>query len=209
LSHKSLDPAALQSKTRLVFVRHAQSYANIDKVWHGQTDTELTEKGYGQTELLGAGFHSFMSPDVIYASPLQRTRHTAQAIADQHRLELHLDPRLMEFDLGDWEGIRFADLRDKMSLIHDPNFEAPGGESQLLVKNRMVEAVEEIYHNNQGKNVVLVSHGVAMAVAFAHYLHGDTTRWVEYTTHNTAISELCLNSSELLSFNDTEHLGDV
>jgi len=209
LSHKSHDPAALKLKTRLVFVRHAESYANIDKVWHGQTDTELTEKGYGQTELLGAGFHRFMSPDVIYASPLQRTRHTAQAIADQHRLELHLDPRLMEFDLGDWEGIRFADLRDKMSLIHDPNFEAPGGESQLLVKNRMVEAVEEIYHNNQGKNVVLVSHGVAMAVAFAHYLHGDTTRWVEYTTHNTAISELCLNSSELLSFNDTEHLGDV
>ena len=209
MSHKSHDPAALKSKTRLVFVRHAQSYANIEKVWHGQTDTELTDKGYGQTKLLGAGFHHYMSPDVIYASPLQRTRHTAQAIADPHGLELQLDPRLMEFHLGDWEGIKFAELRDKMNLIRDPLFEAPGGESQLLVKNRMVEAVEEIYHNNQGKNIVLVSHGVAMAVAFAHYLHGDTTRWVEYTTHNTAISELCLSSSELLSFNDTEHLGDV
>jgi broad specificity phosphatase PhoE len=96
-----------------------------------------------------------------------------------------------------------------MNLIRDPHFEAPGGESQLLVKDRMVEAIEEIYHNNQGKNIVLVSHGVAIAVAFAHYLHGDTTRWVDYTTHNTAISELCLKSSELLSFNDTEHLGDV
>jgi hypothetical protein len=48
----------------------------------------------------------------------------------------------------------------------------------------------------------------SLALAFAHYLHGDTTRWVDYTTHNTAISELCLSSSELLSFNDTEHLGD-
>ncbi len=208
MSHKTHDPAALKSKTRLVFVRHAESYANIDKVWHGQTDTELTDKGYGQIEQLGAGFHQHMSPDVIYASPLQRTRHTAQAIADRHGLELQLDPRLMEFHLGDWEGTRFSELREKMNSIRDPHFEAPGGESQLLVKNRMVQAIEEIYQNHQGENIVLVSHGVAMAVAFAHYLHGDVTRWVEYTTHNTAVSELCLTSNKLLSFNDSGHLGD-
>ena len=208
MSHKSHDTGALKSKTRLVFVRHAQSFANIDKVWHGQTDTALTEKGYDQAKLLGAGFHHFMSPDVIYASPLQRTRHTAQAIADQHGLDLQLDSRLMEFHLGDWEGIRFAELRDKMDLIRDPYFEAPGGESQLSVRDRMVEAIEEIYHRHACENVVLVSHGVAIAVAIAHYLHNDTTRWVDYTTHNTAISELCPGSGELLSFNDTGHLGD-
>ena len=90
---------------KIYFVRHGQTYANIDKVWHGQTDTELTPEGYEQTRKLGAYFSNYITPTVIYSSPLQRARITAEAIGQGFNLEVIQDPRLMELDLGDWSNL--------------------------------------------------------------------------------------------------------
>ena len=199
-------------KGRLLMVRHGQTAANIDKVWHGSTDTALTDHGREQARRLGAHFHRIATPDVIYASPLQRARDTARAIADTHGLTLNLDPRLMEFSLGEWEGIKFDDIEilhgATGELYGNPDFAAPGGESQRMVRNRMVAAIDEILHRHPDQNVVLVSHGTALGIAIAHYLHNDTTRWLDYIKHNTAVSELAANRRELLFFNRTEHLDD-
>ncbi|GAB3098841.1 histidine phosphatase family protein [Aestuariicella hydrocarbonica] len=195
---------------RLAFVRHAETFANVRRVWHGQTDTALTPRGQEQAAYLGKSFHQFMQPDIIIASPLQRTRHTAQAIADQHQLPVQLDPRLMEFHLGDWEDTSFDDLQEKMGvaarLKDEPDFTPPNGDSQNSVRQRMVEAIEDILQQYAGANVVVVSHGVAIAIALAHYLHSDTTQWLNYSMNNTGISELCLRSKSLPVFNHTEHL---
>ena len=207
------DKSAYHRPPRLTFVRHAETFANVNKVWHGQTDTALTDHGHQQAQLLGQHFHQHKTPDVIIASPLQRTRHTAEAIARQHQLELSLDPRLMEFHLGDWEDTSFADLKGKLAvaarLRDEPDFTPPNGESQTMVRKRMVEAIEEIIVEHAGQNVVIVSHGVAIAVALAHYLHRDTTRWLDYNMSNTGIAELNLNEKRLDVFNNTDHLQNV
>lgn len=195
---------------RLGLVRHGQTYANIDKVWHGHTDTELTSEGYRQAKQLGEHFHHYMKPDVIYASPLQRARITAESIAKPFDLDVNLDPRLMEFNLGDWEGRTFNSLKVEddilQKLVTDPSFTAPNGESQLLVKKRIVTAIDEVVNRHPKQNVVIVAHGVTLAIALSHYLDDDTTLWTQYSKSNTAFSELCLNSKTLLSFNQTEHL---
>lgn len=199
--------------SRLVFVRHAQTHANVQRVWHGQTDTELTETGHLQAARLGQHFHQIMQPDVIVASPLLRTRLTAQAIADAHNLPVALDPRLMEFHLGDWENTSFDDLQGKMAvaarLRDEPDFTPPNGESQNMVRQRMVEAVEDIIQEHAGAQVAIVSHGVAIAVTLAHYLVDDTTKWLQYNMNNTGITELCLATRSLPSFNLTPHLQEV
>ena len=69
----------------------------------------------------------------------------------------------------------------------------------------MVEAIEEIIHKHPDEHVVIVSHGVALGIAISHYLHGDTTRWLDYTHLNTAYSELCPVNKTLLMFNKTDH----
>ena len=198
---------------RLGLVRHGQTHANVDKVWHGRTDTELTELGRQQADQLGEHFHQYMQPDIIVASPLQRARLTAQAIADRFDIPVRLDPRLMEFDLGDWEGATFQSLQDSRNimeqLVVNPDFTAPNGESQNLVKRRMVAAIEELSHQHAHQNIVIVAHGVSIGIALSHFLDGDTTQWPKYSKHNTAFSELCLNSNTLLSYNKTDHLdGD-
>lgn len=196
-------------KGRLVLVRHGQTSANIERVWHGSTNTPLTEHGHQQARKLGSYFHNIMQPDVIYASPLQRALKTAQAIADAHQLDVKLDPRLQEFCLGDWEGVKFEDIdmtHDREGRLYsDPDFAPPNGESQHMVRNRMVEAIEEIIQRHPDQHIVLVSHGVALGIALSHYLHQDTTRWLDYSHHNTAFSELCPTNKTLLMFNKTDH----
>lgn len=199
----------MDKKGRLLFVRHGQTPANIGGVWHGSTDTPLSELGHLQVKWLGDYFEQVMVPDVIYASPLQRAHLTARGIAEPRGLSVKLDPRLQEFCLGEWEGVTF----DAISQIHDPHqrlnrdpdFAPPGGESQKIVRQRMIAAIEEILLRHPEENVVVVSHGVALAIALAHYLHQDTTRWVNYSHQNTAISELCTTEKKLLFFNKTDH----
>ena len=200
----------MNNRTRLGLVRHGQTYANVEQVWHGQTDTALTEHGQQQARLLGRHFHHYMQPEVVYASPLQRARLTAEAIAGQFGIPVRLDPRLMEFDLGDWEGASYESLRGAGNimeqLVRNPDFTAPNGESQNLVRKRMVEAIEEITHRHPHQNIVIVAHGVSIGIALSHLIDGDTTQWPKYSKANTAFSELCLNTGTLLSYNRTDHL---
>lgn len=200
----------MKKQTRLGLVRHGQTRANIDQVWHGHTDTALTELGQKQARMLGRHFHRYMQPEVIYASPLQRARLTAEAVGTQFGIPVQLDSRLMEFNLGDWEGATFESLRgagDIMEqLVRNPDFSPPNGESQNLVKTRMVEAIEEITARHPQQNIVIVAHGVSIGIALSHLIHADTTLWPRYSKANTAFSELCLDTGTLLSYNKTDHL---
>jgi broad specificity phosphatase PhoE len=198
---------------RLGLVRHGQTAANIDQVWHGHTDTELTELGHRQARSLGAYFHHYMRPEVIYASPLQRARLTAEAVGERFAIPVQLDPRLRELSLGDWEGVTFESMRGDngtmRKLVREPDFTPPNGESQNLVRKRMVAAIEDITRRHPGQNVVLFTHGVAMGIALSYLVEGDSSLWHRYTKDNTAFSELCLSTRTLLSFNRTDHLTPV
>lgn len=195
---------------RIALVRHGQTYANIGNYWHGQTDTELTEEGYQQIQKLGRHFHRYMRPDVIYTSPLQRARLTAESIAKPFDLDVQHDPRLMEFNLGDWEGGYFDTIDAPRStiekLVTDANFIAPNGESQEMVRQRFVESLEEIVATHHDKNIVIVAHGISIGITLSHYLEGVTTAWPKYSKDNTGFSELCLNTKSLLTHNVTDHL---
>ena len=79
----------------LTIVRHGETAANTDGVWHGSTDTPLSERGHRQAAAVGAhlaGIDAGFS--VVYSSPLQRARHTAEAIAQQLALDIEFDPSL-------------------------------------------------------------------------------------------------------------------
>ena len=90
--------------------------------------------------------------------------------------------------------------------MRNPDFSPPNGESQNLVKKRMVEAIEEITARHPQQNIVIVAHGVSIGIALSHLIHADTTLWPKYSKANTAFSELCLDTGTLLSYNRTDHL---
>ena len=58
--------------SRLLLVRHGQIRANIDSVWHGSTDAELTERGQEEARLVATHI-ARVRPDVaaVYTSHLE------------------------------------------------------------------------------------------------------------------------------------------
>ena len=202
------------SRTLLTLVRHGQTSANIDAVWHGSTDTPLTPHGHDQAAaaaaIIKSDYHSVAPVSCVYSSPLERAHHTAKAIADGLGLMPQLDPELAEYDLGEWEGLSFSHLFEDKKLFHnmraDHDYAPHGGESPRQVGDRIALAFRRIADRHPGERVVIVSHGGALSIAFGLILDNDYGRW-NRMMDNCAITELVLDPEpELISFNQIEHL---
>ena len=99
----------------------------------------------------------------IYASPLQRTRESAEILAARLGLPIAFRDDLLELDFGEWTGTTFDAIRA------DPRWQAwstqrslaaiPGGESMREVQQRVVAALLELNEQHLHETVVLVSHG--------------------------------------------------
>jgi len=196
---------------KLSIVRHGETSANTGGVWHGSTDTPLSDRGREQAKAVGAHFGSQPGPfHHVYASPLQRARHTAEAIANVLELEIREEPRLTEFDLGSWEGKSYQSLYtdyklwDKMK--EDPHFADHGGESPRQVVDRYVGALRDIATAHPGENVVVVGHGGALSMAIAELIEGVYTAWGKVMT-NCGVTDLWFEPEPRIErFNFTDHL---
>jgi broad specificity phosphatase PhoE len=197
----------------LTLVRHGETTANIDGVWHGSTDTPLTDRGRLQADRVAAFLARRHPLAAVYSSPLRRARDTAVAIAKALGLEPRLEPDLSEYHLGRWEGKTYRELYETHRLWHhmktDPDFAPHGGESPRLVTERMTSVLQRIAARHGDERVVVVAHGGALSMGLAAVLEGDYTQW-RRVMDNCAVSELVLEPEpELLSFNLTEHLQGV
>jgi len=198
----------------LTIVRHGETAANTDGVWHGSTDTPLSERGHRQAAAVGAhlaGIDAGFS--VVYSSPLQRARHTAEAIAQQLALDIEFDPGLTEYDLGSWEGKTYRELYSDYKLWdhmkNDPHFAPHGGESPLQVVERYVGALRRIAAHHPNERVVVVGHGGALSMAFAELTEGAYTAWGKVMS-NCAFSELRIEPEPVLERFDVQaHLEGV
>ena len=132
----------------------------------------LTERG--RAEVAAVAERLAAEPvAALYASPLQRTRETAEILSDRLGLPIEFHDDLMELDFGEWTGATFDAIRA------DPRWQAwstqrslatiPGGESMRAVQRRVVEALLEIDERHRKETVVVVSHGdvIRSALVFA------------------------------------------
>jgi probable phosphoglycerate mutase len=202
------------SRTVLILVRHGETPANSDGVWHGSLDTPLSERGKKQASRVAQRIEgSFPDAAAVYSSDLQRARNTAEPIAAALGLERRLDEQLREYDLGSWEGKTYSELYHEHKLWHhirtDPDFAPHGGESPRQVAERLTAALKSIAAGHPRQRVVVVTHGGALSMAMGAILDGSYTRW-RTVMDNCAISELTFEPEpELLSFNLTDHLEDL
>lgn len=203
---------ATPDATHLILVRHGQIQANIDKCWHGWTDSALTDEGHRQAERAAARIAA-EHPDIraIYASPLQRAFNTAQKIAAALGLEVMPEPRLKEYGIGILEGVSFGDLHREHQFFQqidaNPAYAPEGGESITQVGDRVRAALLELRQRHTGEKILAVSHGAAMALALADLLEQNLYAWGNYHFLNTAVTEVHLGTSpQLLRFNCVSHL---
>ena len=89
--------------TRFIMVRHGQTEWNVGDRFRGRADITLNDTGADQARRVAVALAA--EPiDAIYASPLNRTMHTAEFIAGT-RATIVPDPSLMDIDYGDWQGV--------------------------------------------------------------------------------------------------------
>lgn len=159
---------------KLVLIRHGESQANkIDKEQYkllcGRYDCDLTEHGIEQALSLKDN-ELIKNADAVYCSPLKRTIHTAKLLTDK---ELHIDERIQERTMGDFDGKALSDLENNpkytkyfsdtkfMNYRNSFTVSAPNGENYSDVVERVTDFLNEIYLKNY-KQVVIVSHAVAI-----------------------------------------------
>ncbi|MFT6016307.1 MAG: broad specificity phosphatase PhoE, partial [Candidatus Azotimanducaceae bacterium] len=64
----------------LILIRHGEIDANVKRLWHGTTDSELNQLGLRQAAALGEKIHGkYPYITKVYSSPLKRTMRTAEA----------------------------------------------------------------------------------------------------------------------------------
>ncbi len=153
-------------------MRHGESEGNALGYYDsdGCETNGLTEKGREQT-LASAEALAGKGIEKIYASPMLRTKETAELVAEKLGLSgdnIVYDDRLKEINFGEFSGKdaenpieRFAEWK-KGKGYEDV---IPGGESYFDAKNRFGSFLYELEETRVGEKVLIVSHGVVFESA--------------------------------------------
>lgn len=201
--------------TTLYIVRHAEAEGNIKEFFQGRIDTEISENGRKQLELLAERFKD-VKIDAIYSSTLKRARETAEKINIYHNLTINTDSGLVEIDGGKFEGKSWAELPElypeqyRKWKTQMQDFQAPDGESMTDVYNRMVSTVNKIVEENQGKTILIVSHGCAVRNYLCYACGKPLSEILELGwSDNTAVSKIVYDDEmkpKVIFKNNSDHL---
>lgn len=191
-----------------MIARHAQTEWSLSGRHTGRTDIPLTATGEAAAVSLGKRLADHHFGRAI-SSPLDRARTTA-ALAGYRDPEI--DPNLLEWDYGDYEGVTTADIR-----VDRPGWDlwtdgAPNGESPHDVSARADAAVA---------NAVDICAGGSDAIVFGHghMLTALAVRWLGLPIENGQHFRISTGSVGILRWkrehrvldlwNDRSHLTDA
>lgn len=99
--------------------------------------------------------------DVIICSPLIRAKETADIINEGRNLPMIIDDRLIERNLGIYEGIPNSQEIFNQIRYYTKNVPVEGGEDCQTYTKRVFEFLDDIIKKYKGKyeNILICSHG--------------------------------------------------
>jgi probable phosphoglycerate mutase len=172
---------------RIVVVRHGETAWSRERRHTGRTDLPLTEEGREQAltlveRLAGLDFAA------VFVSPLRRARETCELAGFAARAVV--DPDLIEWDYGAYEGMTSAEIEQQRSgwvLFRDGVI---GGETIDDVAARAERVLTRV--RAIGGDVLLFGHG--------HQLRILTARWLEYPATAAQHLQLATASPSTLGY---------
>ncbi|MBP3596120.1 MAG: histidine phosphatase family protein [Clostridia bacterium] len=165
-------------KTKIIIVRHAECFGNIENKLSGITDFELTLTGMVQIKKLASRLED-EKIEKIYSSPLKRAKKTANGIAEKLNITNIIEnENLIEINYGECDGMTWEEIDDKYPKIrgewkeknHYP-IGIPGQEPYADLQKRITNEIIKLANENLGKTICIVSHGIAIG-SFMCYVHG-------------------------------------
>jgi len=189
---------------KIYLARHGETAWSLTGQHTGLTDLPLTKLGEQNAQRL-RGRLSGMVFESVFTSPLRRARRTCELAGFGSVAEI--DPDLLEWNYGDYEGRRTVDIhaeRPDWQLFRDG---APGGESPQQVAERADNVVDRL--RAVSGNVLIFSSG--------HFLRMLAGSWIGLEPYEARSLMLSTASLSVLGYehleqpaitlwNDTSHL---
>jgi len=193
---------------KIYLARHGQTQWSLSGQHTGRSDIPLTAEGEENARRLGKRLARIKEPiALVLTSPVHRARRTAELAGFGDRAQV--DPDLYEWDYGEYEGRKTADIRRERpdwQLFRDG---VPGGETLEQVAARADRVIARV--RAAGGNAILFSSG--------HILRVLGARWCVFEPSAAGHLDLGTASLSVLSYehsleepvvrlwNDREHLN--
>ena len=149
----------------LHFIRHGETEWSLSGQHTGRTDIALTAHGEAQARALGPSLRLLQSAHVL-TSPRQRARRTCELAGLGAAAEI--EPELAEWDYGNYEGLRTADIRKARPGWNIFADGCPGGETPQQVSSRADRLIASLAALDG--NTALFSHGQFGCVLAARWI---------------------------------------
>jgi broad specificity phosphatase PhoE len=196
----------MSDQTPLIYLaRHGETAWSLSGQHTGLTDLPLTDRGERNARRLGEGLRSEKFAH-IFTSPLQRARRTCELAGFGTAAEV--DPDLVEWNYGDYEGRRTVEIRRERpdwQLFRDG---CPGGESLEQIGTRADRVVVRL-RAGEG-NVLLFSSGHFLRVLAARWLGLDAAAGKYFVLSTASLSilgyEHDVSEPAIRLWNDTQHV---
>ncbi|MGW0395177.1 bifunctional RNase H/acid phosphatase [Streptomyces sp. NPDC003042] len=200
-----------------VLLRHGETALTPQKRFSGSggSDPELSPAGRRQAAAVAEALAARGTVQAVVSSPLLRCRETAHAVADRLGLPVTVEQGLRETDFGAWEGLTFAEVRerfpDDLQAWLDSPKAAPtgGGESFTAVTRRVSAARDRLLAVYAGRTVLVVTHvtPVKTLVRLALGAPPESLFKMELSAASlSAVAYYADGNASVRLLNDTSHL---
>lgn len=176
---------------KLYVTRHGETAWNKENKVCGRTELSLNETGRQQAQETAqklAGVHF----DRVVCSPMVRARQTAELICQGRDVPIERHRALIEQSYGECEG---ADRFDEGFLSHKRNFADgyPGGESHMVLAQRVYRFLEELASRCPDETVLVVCHGGVCRVIESYFHPMSNDAFFKFAMHNCEVRQYELN----------------
>ena len=197
-----------------VLLRHGETALSAERRFAGRGDLPLTGLGEKQAAAAAARLAG-RKVDAIVSSPLRRARQTADAVAAATGVPVSVEDGLMEVDFGEWEGLTFAEARERWpeemtAWLADPSLAPPGGESFDGAAARVGPALDRVLAAHPAESVVVVSHVTPIKTVICRAMLAPPAAMFRFHLDLASLTEIDWFADGpvlLRSLNDTAHLA--
>jgi broad specificity phosphatase PhoE/ribonuclease HI len=212
--------------TTVILVRHGRTALTESKRISGSggADPNLSDAGWQDAEAVArelakvgkSGPWAHLSPiSAVVSSPMNRTRDTAAAIADELKLTPSVIDDLREISFGTWDGLTNDEARAQDPALFEAwrgswEVSPPGGESLQDFDDRIRSARNQVLEKFVGQTVVVVAHVMPIRGFMRHAFNADIAAYWRPQVSPCSVSILRLwggEAAEVIAFNATHHLA--
>lgn len=183
-------------------IRHGETEWSLSGQHTGRTDIPLTENGRRQAEALKPVL-ARQHFDQVLCSPLGRAQETCRLAGLGDRAEL--EPRLLEWDYGIYEGRKTPDIRKETPGWSVWDFPIPQGEDTAAIQARAQSLIQRLLETNG--RIALFAHAHVLRVLAGCWIADDARMGAHLVLGTASVSQLGFDRENraILQWNAIHH----